>query len=138
MFTVACLKSSHKDFNILNFIKFSSQSTAGPNLSTSRCTPETLDTSIITVYQDSGTHSLQLILNSNMRLLSITYGTTYGITLSGTLTPTKVAHFTTFVHESVVVSSFTHSLICVVYVLNLLPRLLLQTVSRALYMFSVL
>ena len=48
------------------------------------------------------------ISNSPTRLLIVTYETTYGITLSWNLTPTEVAHSTTFVHVSVVVSSSTH------------------------------
>ena len=78
------------------------------NLSTTRCIPEDLGISILIAYQDSGTLSPQSISNLIMRLLSVTYETTYGITLSGTLTHAEAAHSIMYVHVSVVANSSTH------------------------------
>ena len=66
MFEMACLKSPHENFNILNFPKFrnyTSRSSSMSNLPTSRYTPEDLDNFTLTTYQDSGTLFLQLFRN---------------------------------------------------------------------------
>ena len=108
MFTVACLKSPHEDFNILNFPKFRTYTTMSS--SKSKLARQQ-------VYYRRSRHfyfnHLPRLQNSFRSIdleipLSITYKTTYGIISIQNLTLTEVAHFITFVNVSVVVTSSTH------------------------------